>query len=59
MKCQNHLQNGIINSHPQYLLVFFVQVPLYANHLIPGIAEDHNHQKVRRKIGLNLMIMGQ
>ena len=59
MKCQNHLRNGIINSHPKYLLVFFVQVPLYVNHLMLGIAEDHNHQKVRRKIGLDLMIMGQ
>ena len=59
MRHQNHLRNGIINSHPQYLLVLFVQVPFYANHLMPRIVEDHNHQKVRRKIGLDLMIMGQ
>ena len=59
MRCQNNLQNGIINSHTQYLLVFFIEVPLCANHLMPEIVEDHNHQKVRRKIGLDLMIMGQ
>ena len=29
------------------------------NHLMPRIAEDHNHQKVRRKISLDLMKMGQ
>ena len=59
MRCKNHLRNGIINSHPQYLLVFFVQVPLYANHLMSGIVEDHNHQKVRRKIGLDLILFSK